>query len=404
MSDNIDDIVIQSMEEETPQETMTQSTKQIQVRFRPSPSAPHLPVTPDVPFAVPSNLARLGLSELVNHLVGATTPRAYEFLVDNKFLRTTIHKYLLNHGFSGESELVLEYIEAMPPPEKNNNTPHPDWISSVDASLGVGQCMLPVVETGKKSKKNKTPASEEIQPVSYAATGCYDNIVRVWAHPTNAAHKGACVLSAQGTGHSAPVKDIRVIRPLMKTKEDTYTPAVLVSASQDRTLRLWDFSPEDKVSPLACKGVFHHHTGTVEVVETLFSPNRDGSIIDPQAHLGAVRFLSGGYDSTIALWESHKEYELTEEEAVAIGDIRSKSLGRNKARKIEESDTASGKKSDIKQYRPVTVLEHHKGPVTSICWPHATNIYSAGFDHNIIHWYVTYFSIYTFHSRSQTFH
>lgn len=392
MADNIDDIVIQSMDDEV---TTTQSSgveKQIQVRFRPSPSAPHLPVTPEVPFAIPSNLARLGLSELVNHLVGATTPRAYEFLINNKFLRTTLHKYLLSTGLSGESEIVLEYIEATPPPEKNNNTPHPDWISSVDASVGVAEAMLPT--ESKKTKKNKdAKPTETLQPVSFAATGCYDNLLRVWAYPTNPSNKGGCVLAAQGNGHSGAIKDVRVIRPLTKNTDGEYIPSVLVSASQDRTVRLWNFTPNDVVSSashasLKCQGVFHHHTGTVDVVESLFSPNRSHSLVDPHARVGAVRFLSGGYDSTIALWDSHNDYELTPEESMAIGKVRINSLGRNKARKIEESDVASATNSTSKQYRPVHTFEYHKGPISAICWPHPNNIYSASYDHSIVHWYV----------------
>jgi NLE (NUC135) domain len=66
--------------------------EQMMVRFVTSLPA-KLRVAP-TPFAIPTRLARRGLSEVINHLLQLDPPHPFEFLVDSDILRTTIAAHL----------------------------------------------------------------------------------------------------------------------------------------------------------------------------------------------------------------------------------------------------------------------------------------------------------------------
>ena len=413
MSD-LDDMKIVPMGDEA-LTSMDVNEAQVQVRFVRSKSAPNLPLAPETPFSVPVKLARLGLSELLNHIIEDGSTRPYEFLINNRFLRTSLEKFLKNHGLSGEAELELEYIEAMPPPDRDTSTPHPDWISSVDACLGVTDAMLPVPTEKKKKRKDKEDeVTYSKQTAVLAATGCYDHLVRVWGHTaprpysaeeTAVSAKGTCSLVAQGAGHLGPVTDVRVARPWSKTSTQE-NPALIVSASHDRSLRMWSFVPgaaseetTTTVPPpakLTCKGVFDYHVGTVQCVETLFHPNRPGSLADPTLNSaeiagGCVRFVSGGYDGAIALWINHSDFAIDPEEVAAKRELQYKGMGRKlKAQKTRALQAAAKTEltteEQLTHYRPISALLGHRGAVSSLCWAHLNHIYSGSHDYTIKHW------------------
>uniref|UniRef100_K3W5E8 NLE domain-containing protein n=1 Tax=Globisporangium ultimum (strain ATCC 200006 / CBS 805.95 / DAOM BR144) TaxID=431595 RepID=K3W5E8_GLOUD len=126
---------------------MDQEGPQVRVKFVTKNEA--IRVT-ETPFAVPTRLNRQGLSQVVNHLLNTATPKPFDFLIDDLFLRSSLEKYMQQHGVSEESLLTLEYVEALPQPEKKNETNHPDWVSAVAVAKDV------------------------------TVTGCYDGHVRVY--------------------------------------------------------------------------------------------------------------------------------------------------------------------------------------------------------------------------------
>lgn len=92
--------------------TPTDTISQVSVRF----TSRTCPLVPDAPFTVPTRLGRLGLSEIINHLLqgessaeseeGEAAKRThvpYDFLVNGEFLRTSLAKYLNKHSISGVS-------------------------------------------------------------------------------------------------------------------------------------------------------------------------------------------------------------------------------------------------------------------------------------------------------------
>merc|ERR1711933_353127 len=84
-------------------------------------------------LVVPSNLARYGLSEVVNRLLSFEEPVPFDFLVNGEFLRTSISQYLEARKLSSEKVLRLEYVFALSEPEHSQVDQVPDWISGVSA-------------------------------------------------------------------------------------------------------------------------------------------------------------------------------------------------------------------------------------------------------------------------------
>lgn len=81
------------MEEELDVSQVVEDANQeeVQIRF-----VTKLPIElPDHQFAVPDNLARYGLSEIINHLLGQQdreSVRPYDFLIEGQFLRSDLKK------------------------------------------------------------------------------------------------------------------------------------------------------------------------------------------------------------------------------------------------------------------------------------------------------------------------
>lgn len=88
-------------------------------------------VVSDTPLDLPTRLSRYGLSEVVNHLLGASPARPFDFLLDGELLRGSLGKALAARGLSGESTITLEYIELLAPPQPRGEALVPDWISSL---------------------------------------------------------------------------------------------------------------------------------------------------------------------------------------------------------------------------------------------------------------------------------
>ncbi|RWV97576.1 hypothetical protein GW17_00039624 [Ensete ventricosum] len=132
-----------------------EAARRVRVRFT-TKLGPPLRV-PSAPLAVPSNLTRMGLSEIVNLLLEngtcaehATQP--FDFLIDGELIRLPLEEFLLAKGISAEKVLEIEYIKAVAPRKQQDPCLHDDWVSSVDGSNP--RC------------------------ISYILTGCYDGIAR----------------------------------------------------------------------------------------------------------------------------------------------------------------------------------------------------------------------------------
>eukprot|EP01134_Creolimax_fragrantissima_P002330 CFRG2330T1 len=189
------------------------STFTVQVRFVPKDASKY--TVTDTPMAVPENLRRYALSEIVNHLLDNETPVPFDFLVDGMLLRTSVSKYLEDRALSKETVVTLEFLEATPAPETATQLPHDDWVGAVDTfSNGL------------------------------IASGSYDGVVSLWS--------GTGERITMATEHTAAIKSLKVINDKS-----------FVTAAQDHTIRLWSAVDSEN---LASQVVFKGHGGSVESV------------------------------------------------------------------------------------------------------------------------------------------
>jgi ribosome biogenesis protein YTM1 len=67
---------------------------------------------PDGPISIPTKLNRMGLSEVINHLLNRNISQKFEFLINNRILRQSLSKILILLNISTEKVLTIEYFPA----------------------------------------------------------------------------------------------------------------------------------------------------------------------------------------------------------------------------------------------------------------------------------------------------
>lgn len=99
------------------------------VRFQ--TSLPDEYKVPDDDMVLPAHLQRYGMSELINRLLKNTKPVPFDFLMNNKFVRTSLDDLLLAEKKTAEQVMELEYVLAVPPLETEAQNSGQDWISGI---------------------------------------------------------------------------------------------------------------------------------------------------------------------------------------------------------------------------------------------------------------------------------
>ncbi|KAJ3021352.1 WD repeat-containing protein 12 [Thoreauomyces humboldtii] len=217
---------------------------QVQVRFRTRQK--HLAVT-DTAILVPARLKRYGLSEIINHLLESDKPIPFNFLVDGRFLQTSLSSYLDSSSLSTENIVELEYVEATLPPTESATYEHDEWISSVRA-----HARAPIV-----------------------LTGSYDSLARIWDR------SGNC--KAVLKGHAGPVKTVAWI-PETGTAARAHR---FLTGGQDYKLFGWEYKLDVTTGQASTRIEFEcvGHTGSVDAVAVhaagshIASASSDGSVL-----------------------------------------------------------------------------------------------------------------------------
>ncbi|EDZ69143.1 YOR272Wp-like protein, partial [Saccharomyces cerevisiae AWRI1631] len=245
--------------------------------------------------------------------------------------------YLTKKGLSSEASLNLEYTRAVLPPSYLNSFSNEDWVSSLDVGDG--------------SK--------------HIISGSYDGIVRTWDLSGN--------VQKQYSGHSGP---IRAVKYISNTR--------LVSAGNDRTLRLWKtkndnlkLTSQQQAQEDDDDEVNIEDGKTLAILEGHKAPVVSIDVSDNS------RILSASYDNSIGFWSTiYKEMTVVD----PLEDINNPnnkiSTAARKRRKLTMKD------GTIRRRAPLSLLESHTAPVEQVIFDSTDNTvgYSVSQDHTIKTW------------------
>jgi ribosome biogenesis protein YTM1 len=180
----------------------------------------------------------------------------------------------------------------------------------------------------------------------YILTGCYDSTVSVWSHD------GQRLCTAEG--HTSSIKDV-VWMPSNDANQSDDS-LLFASASQDQNIHIWSFSPSDsQVAHLhTCKG----HARSVECLAV--NPSHD-------------RLCSVSWDKMLKIWSAVPD-DLAVDEVEDEDQLTSKRQRTNSNQRRATTRT------------PLMTLQAHTQPVTTVIWPTAGEVLSAGMDHCVRVW------------------
>lgn len=178
----------------------------------------------DTPFAVPSKLARSGLSKVINHLLRSLSGHddedeeaediSFDFLLEGHLIRMTLDKLVSKMNLSTEDVITIEYFPAVTVDKGGMQTSEesPAWISCVD-----------------------TRSSE-----SEVVVGCYDGTIRVVSTVTNSMQDlsvAGATATATAAHHEGPITDICSFLHL--NVHNNASSDVVISCGKDHTVKCY---------------------------------------------------------------------------------------------------------------------------------------------------------------------
>ncbi|KAK9172166.1 NLE (NUC135) domain protein [Cryptosporidium meleagridis] len=97
---------------------------------------------PEGSFMIDSNSGRAELSELLNTLLETERRIAFDFIIEEVFLRGTIHDYMRQNQKTSESKLKIEYLKTIGKPSIKILDKQKDWIRSITYGIETDNPMV----------------------------------------------------------------------------------------------------------------------------------------------------------------------------------------------------------------------------------------------------------------------
>ncbi|KAJ3018791.1 UNVERIFIED_CONTAM: WD repeat-containing protein 12 [Siphonaria sp. JEL0065] len=222
--------------------TTDETTQQVQIRLSTRQTKYRVGSDESVLLMVPTHLRRFNLSEIVNHLLNEDKKVPFDFIINGKFLRTSLGQYLEKHGISSENTVDVEYVLSSMPPKPTSTMDHEDWVSGI-----AGPALTSTI-----------------------ATSCYDGNVRLWSTT------GACVAVLKK--HERSVKSVAWLSGNSKSSR-------LISGGEDQSIYAWDYDAKNNKTKVAYECVGHK-----------------GSVDGLAVNNARTHFASASFDGSVKIW------------------------------------------------------------------------------------------------------
>jgi ribosome biogenesis protein YTM1 len=196
------------------------------------------------PLVVPARLSRLGLSEVINHLLNLPKARPFDFLIAGTLLRSSLSSLLAQKRLSLEEVIEVEYLLVSDEPQEGPEEPHKDWVSAVSGTAaghiitGCYDSKVRVWAPGSKSARELSGHDQPVTAVAIVSDGrcasaSLDHTLRIWS--------SLGCSSVRLVGHGASVSSVSL-------RQNAGEGARVLSGSADKTLKLWDLPSEEDLA------------------------------------------------------------------------------------------------------------------------------------------------------------
>jgi len=305
----------------------------------------------DTSIAVPAELGRTGLSQIINHLLALPEVVPFDFLIREKqaLVRSTLRRHLDDLQLSSEAVLVLEYAPALQQPDLSAESEWPDWIAAVDARLEA-EPGCPVVACG-----------------AYDGSLQLSRLVKSAAGPEGGSGGVQVELIDRIQAHRGAVKGVRQFQSEQGAK---YVATVGKDGLAHIFQTVYSARGDDGLQKLedtrvaTCQG----HVGSVECVDAV--------------ELGEFALMgTGGWDHAVCLWKV----------PLAGGGAEESEARPAKSRRTGKAG-AQERAALVKQEAPAALLSGHRDCVSAVCWESRSapaTLFSGSWDHSLRAWDVT---------------